>query len=263
MSNPNGNHDGKHQHYILPEKKAFGILVLLLILTAVTVWASHIDFGSFNILVAIIVASIKGTLVALFFMNLKHDEPDNGMIFGTSFIFLAIFVILTITDLFARGDVYTDGKPLLMEVAGGKAKFTKPWEAKAEMLEFGKKTYAIQCASCHGDKGDGMGPAAGALNPKPRNFTAEAGWKNGRKASQVFKTLTEGLGGMPSFKSLPGEDRWALAHYVRTLGPQGPADTAADLAAVGVDPSKGDATSDSEKSIPVDFAIKRIAEPNN
>ena len=41
----------------------------------------------------------------------------------------------------------------------------------AQQLEAGKKTYEKYCSQCHGDKGDGQGPAAAHLAPKPRDFT--------------------------------------------------------------------------------------------
>jgi DMSO reductase family type II enzyme heme b subunit len=44
--------------------------------------------------------------------------------------------------------------------------------ASPAQLEAGKKTYERDCAQCHGDKGDGQGPAAPHLMPPPRDFTA-------------------------------------------------------------------------------------------
>lgn len=38
----------------------------------------------------------------------------------------------------------------------------------------GEAKYKTLCVSCHGEKGDGNGPAAAALNPKPTNFTDAA-----------------------------------------------------------------------------------------
>ena len=58
-------------------------------------------------------ATIKGLMVALIFMNLRFDRRENGLIFSTSFLFLAIFIVLTGTDLFFRGDVYLKPGQLL------------------------------------------------------------------------------------------------------------------------------------------------------
>ena len=43
--------------------------------------------------------------------------------------------------------------------------------AQAADAEQGKKLYGQFCASCHGQSGKGDGPAAAALNPKPRDHT--------------------------------------------------------------------------------------------
>ncbi len=46
--------------------------------------------------------------------------------------------------------------------------------AEAADPENGKKLFTQFCASCHGTSGKGDGPAAAALNPKPRDFTDKA-----------------------------------------------------------------------------------------
>lgn len=262
MSHDNHNHGhgghGKHEHFIIPVSVYLKVFGALLVLTVITVAVAQVDLGKFNMLVAMLVASVKAALVCMFFMGLWWDKKENAVIFVTSFVFLVIFVVLTSTDLFFRGDVYVHGP--LAAPKSAKSKFKKPWVATEEIKAHGKELFVAQCTSCHGDAGKGDGPAAGSLDPKPRNFTAEAGWKNGRKPSQIFKTLTDGLDKMPSFGSLPAEDRWSLAHYVVSIGPSGSTDTEADLKKVGVDPTKEDSGSDSAKTIPIDFAIDRVSQ---
>jgi len=99
------------------------------------------------------------------------------------------------------------------------------------------------------------------LNPHPRNFHVADGWKNGRKPSQIFKTLKEGIpgGAMASFGTLPLDDRWGLTHYVASLGPDVLKDTTQDLTAVGIDPTKESSGSDVAKSIPLDVAMQLTA----
>lgn len=85
-------------------------------------------------------------------------------------------------------------------------------------LEAGKALYAKNCMACHGEKGDGNGPAGKMMKPKPRDFR-EAKFVNGDKPENIFKTIAEGLPGtaMAPFKALSEEDRSALAHYVLSL----------------------------------------------
>lgn len=92
--------------------------------------------------------------------------------------------------------------------------------ANPELLARGKKLYGQTCATCHGEKGEGTGPGATGLNPKPRNFTAGDGWKNGHGLDGIYKTLEEGLKGssMVAYTYLARKDRMALAHYVQSLG---------------------------------------------
>jgi len=92
--------------------------------------------------------------------------------------------------------------------------FAKPPKVTPQLLEKGKTVYTTNCVACHGDKGDGQGVAAAALNPKPRDFAGP--YKNGNKPEQVFKTIAEGIPntGMVAWTHLSEEDRWAVTHYV-------------------------------------------------
>lgn len=91
-------------------------------------------------------------------------------------------------------------------------------KATPALLEKGKSVYTTNCATCHGDKGDGMGPAGQYLNPKPRNFAKDK-FKKGDSPDAIFKTVTKGLDGtaMTAFGHLSEEDRWAVTHYVRSF----------------------------------------------
>jgi len=93
--------DPHHEH---GGPKIYGaILGVLLVLTAITVGASYINFGGMtNVIVALLIASIKGSLVALFFMHLRWDKPMSAIIFCISLFFLALFLIGCYTDLIAR-----------------------------------------------------------------------------------------------------------------------------------------------------------------
>lgn len=100
-----------------------------------------------------------------------------------------------------------------------------------EFMQKGKDLFKANCSSCHGDNGEGKGPASVTMNPKPRNFHTLQGWTNGSKISQIYKTLQEGIvrNGMASFSYLPPADRFALIHYVRSFTTGHPVDTPEDL----------------------------------
>ena len=97
------------------------------------------------------------------------------------------------------------------------------------LLERGRLAYGVHCVGCHGSIGDGAGPAAALLAPRPRNFreglfkftSTEAGQRPRRR--DLFQTLTRGLAGssMPEFSLLPEQVRWDLVEFVRWLGARG------------------------------------------
>jgi cytochrome c oxidase subunit 4 len=78
------------------------VLLALLFLTIVTVAASYVDFGSGNIVIALLIATIKATLVALFFMHLRYEKPVNAVIATAGFLFLGIFLMFCFIDFDSR-----------------------------------------------------------------------------------------------------------------------------------------------------------------
>jgi cytochrome c oxidase subunit 4 len=82
-----------HSNHIKKDiRRYLFVLSALMIGTIITVWASYIDFGSQkdNIVVAMIIASVKAGLVAAFFMHLAHERP-------------MIYRVLVFTVIFALG----------------------------------------------------------------------------------------------------------------------------------------------------------------
>jgi high-affinity iron transporter len=110
------------------------------------------------------------------------------------------------------------------------AQFADLISPPAAMLAKGKSLFMNDCVACHGANGEGDGPAALALKPKPRNFHSPKGWINGRTASGMYKTLTDGIPGspMPPFSSISVKDRLAIISYIRSF--KGfPRETKADI----------------------------------
>lgn len=253
-------HDPLSHH----KKAYFVVWILLLCFTVTTVWVAYHNFGIFNIVVAMGIASVKAALVILYFMHLKYDNRTNQVVFISAFFFLFIFIALTLSDelvrpLAAKAKV----EVVAMPAAVLAAQHEKLRIATPVLIARGQGLFAVQCQACHGPEGRGNGPAAGALNPKPRDFTSGY-WKQGGTPAQVFKTVSEGIAGtgMASFASLPVEDRWALIHFVRSLSPQTPDDTPETLAAAGLttDTSKTAVAAPPTVHLPIEFAIDRVVE---
>jgi cytochrome c oxidase subunit 4 len=99
------HHDDQIGH-VVPVKFLVLICALLLFLTAVTVWVSRYDFTEINIaemgiITALFVATVKATIVGLYFMHLRWDRPFIGFIFVGSILFVALFICIALTDSMA------------------------------------------------------------------------------------------------------------------------------------------------------------------
>ena len=93
-------------HHISTDKTLLGVAGGLLVLTVLTVVVHYLHLPDpWSIIVAMAVAIMKGTLVALFFMNLYWDTKFNTMLLIGSFVFFALLVGLTLLDTLFRPEV--------------------------------------------------------------------------------------------------------------------------------------------------------------
>jgi cytochrome c oxidase subunit 4 len=84
--------------HIVPVKVLLGVWFALLVLTGLTVAAASMDLGSLNIWVAMTIATVKATLVGLYFMHLRYDRPFNAIVLVCSLMFVMLFVGLALMD---------------------------------------------------------------------------------------------------------------------------------------------------------------------
>lgn len=96
-------------------------------------------------------------------------------------------------------------------------------EGDQAAIDAGKKIFAENCATCHGETGHGDGPAAAALDPKARNLT-EPGYISALGDDRLMWRISEGgpsgppNSAMPPWKDvLKEEQRWQVIAYVRSL----------------------------------------------
>jgi DMSO reductase family type II enzyme heme b subunit len=97
-------------------------------------------------------------------------------------------------------------------------------DAQAGDANAGKAVYQLKCVGCHGEKGDGKGPAAELLVPQPRDFTSgiyKIRTTAGKAPSDqdLFRIITDGMPGtsMPSWAVLPEKERWHLVAYIKAF----------------------------------------------
>src|SRR5207245_80187 len=99
-----------------------------------------------------------------------------------------------------------------------------PAGAQAGDAQAGRAVYERKCALCHGEKGDGKGPGADLLDPRPRDFTTGI-YKIRTTANKtptdrdLFDVITRGMPGtfMPAWDVLPEKDRWNLVAYLKAF----------------------------------------------
>jgi cytochrome c oxidase subunit 4 len=106
MAHDHSHAEQAHEHHgpKSPARAFAFTLGALLVLTFITVGASYINFGSgtINIVIALTIATIKASLVALIFMHLRWDKPVNGVIAISGFLFLGIFLMFCLIDIDSR-----------------------------------------------------------------------------------------------------------------------------------------------------------------
>ena len=89
------------EHIVSP-KIYLVIFASLMLGTGITVWAAFQDFGKFNIVIALVIATIKATLVVLYFMHARYSPRRTQMVIVCSVFWLAIMLALTLTDYDTR-----------------------------------------------------------------------------------------------------------------------------------------------------------------
>lgn len=88
--------------HVVDKKTYFLVFAGLIILTLVTASVATIDLGPMNIVVALVIAMGKATLVVLFFMHLRWSTRLVHMVAVASLFWLAILIALTLSDYRTR-----------------------------------------------------------------------------------------------------------------------------------------------------------------
>lgn len=87
-----------------------------------------------------------------------------------------------------------------------------------ESLQRGGKLFSVNCSVCHGEKGDGTGPAAAGLETAPANFLAKE-HSEFYGPGEKFWIIGHGTGetGMPAAQHIKPIDRWHLVNFIYHL----------------------------------------------
>jgi len=85
--------------HTISSKTYYGIWILLLILTGLTAWIATVDLGPLNTIVAIAIATVKATVVVLFFMHVKYaSEKMTKVVIVSAIFWMMLLLLLSLTD---------------------------------------------------------------------------------------------------------------------------------------------------------------------
>jgi cytochrome c oxidase subunit 4 len=87
---------------LTPVKTFVAIWIALLVFTGITVGVSYLNFGALSVAVALIIAVIKASLVALFFMEIRYSHKMTQIVLIGGVVWLLILLLLSMTDYASR-----------------------------------------------------------------------------------------------------------------------------------------------------------------
>jgi cytochrome c oxidase subunit 4 len=90
-------------HQVVSVKVYAAVFCALLALTITTVTVSKLELGEYNFIAAMTIAVIKGTLVVMFFMDVRRATSRTRLFVGAGFFWLAILVVFLLSDYLSRG----------------------------------------------------------------------------------------------------------------------------------------------------------------
>ena len=102
MSENHEQNPYEEELHIVPPRTYVAILIALLVGTALTVWASFIDLGVFNPVIALAIACTKAVLVVLFFMHVKYSPKLTKLTVGAGVFTFIVLIGMTLADYFTR-----------------------------------------------------------------------------------------------------------------------------------------------------------------
>ncbi len=212
-------HESHHPNYTK-------IYIWLLILLVISVAGPFLEITWVTLVTAFGIAVVKATLVIQNFMHLKWERAIVKWMLATSVVFMGLlffgvapdvmehegqrWVNVSAQEAVARGiptedhgeegeDHAAEGEDHAEEGAaaedhaeeeGSSGESGEATAAAAQEFD-ARGTYNIACATCHGQAGDGNGPAGAALEPPPADFTSSELWAQSDTA-RMFEIIKEG-----------------------------------------------------------------------
>ncbi len=147
--------DGAVHTHIASAPFYMAVFGALIVLTCLTVGQSYVDLGKANLIVVILIATMKASLVVTFFMHLKYDNKFNALIFVSCIFFIGVFFAYTMNDTNHRGELDPDQNVKVLPQTGENA----PGGFVPHAGEVGS-------AGAHGDHGPAPAPVDSSHPPR-------------------------------------------------------------------------------------------------
>ncbi len=90
------------EHHVLPLPVYWGVFLALVVGTALTVWTATIDLGRLNVIVALVIATVKASLVILYFMHVKYSSKLVWVFAAAGFFWVVLMILFTMQDFVSR-----------------------------------------------------------------------------------------------------------------------------------------------------------------
>ncbi|MCX6219663.1 MAG: cytochrome C oxidase subunit IV family protein [Bacteroidia bacterium] len=91
-----------NENHVSSDSLNWTVLVILLILTTITILAIKIHLGAYTVALALILASIKVSIVLTYFMHLKFENMLLRLMVGGVFLLFAVVIAITFIDYYFR-----------------------------------------------------------------------------------------------------------------------------------------------------------------
>jgi cytochrome c oxidase subunit 4 len=109
-------------HELIPKVGTLvAVWAALIVLTGVTSAVSYVELGEWNVVVALLIALTKASLVAWVFMGVRHSTTLTRLFCVAGLAWLSILILLTYSDYSTRNWTYQP-KPWATNKAAGQSR---------------------------------------------------------------------------------------------------------------------------------------------
>lgn len=90
-------------HHVVPKTTYYQVAFWLAVLMVLTVGASRLDLGDWNVPIALAIAGLKALLIVMFFMHARYGSPLLKLFAAGGFLWLLIMFAFIASDVLTRG----------------------------------------------------------------------------------------------------------------------------------------------------------------